>query len=53
MSAADSVEESGPALDNTTRGLLTVRDIERVGDHAVNIAARTLYMIDNDDALLY
>lgn len=41
------------AHDKTTRGLLTVRDIERVGDHAVNIAARTLYMIDSDDALLY
>ena len=37
----------------TTRGLLTVRDIERVGDHAVNIAARTLYMLDSDDELLY
>jgi len=36
-----------------SRGLLTVRDIERVGDHAVNIAARGLYMIDGDDALLY
>ncbi|WP_129113052.1 phosphate signaling complex protein PhoU [Halegenticoccus tardaugens] len=33
--------------------LLTVRDIERVGDHAVNIAARTLYMIENDDELIY
>ena len=32
--------------------LLTVRDLERVGDHAVNIAARTLYMIENDDELL-
>ena len=36
-----------------SRGLLTVRDIERVGDHAVNIAARSLYMIDGDDELLY
>jgi len=33
--------------------LLTVRDLERVGDHAVNIAARTLYMAESDDALLY
>lgn len=40
-------------VDTTTRGLLTVRDIERVGDHAVNIAARTLYMLDGDDELLY
>ncbi|WP_253737735.1 phosphate signaling complex protein PhoU [Halohasta salina] len=36
-----------------SRGLLTVRDIERVGDHAVNIAARSLYMLDGDDGLLY
>ncbi|WP_224334392.1 phosphate signaling complex protein PhoU [Haloprofundus halobius] len=35
------------------RFLLTVRDLERVGDHAVNIAARTLYMVENDDALIY
>jgi phosphate transport system protein len=40
-------------VDKTTRGLLTVRDIERVGDHAVNIAARTLYMIEGDAELLY
>ncbi|ESS07990.1 MAG: phosphate uptake regulator, PhoU [uncultured archaeon A07HN63] len=55
-SAADSVEEGADSLvavDKTTQGLLTVRDIERVGDHAVNIAARTLYMIDNDEELLY
>jgi Phosphate uptake regulator len=54
--AADSATPAtneAVAHDNTTRGLLTVRDIERVGDHAVNIAARTLYMIDGDDALLY
>ncbi len=36
-----------------SRGLLTVRDIERVGDHAVNIAARSLYMVDGDDELLF
>ena len=38
---------------DASRGLLTVRDIERVGDHAVNIAARSLYMVDGDDELLY
>jgi len=32
--------------------LLTVRDLERVGDHGVNIAARTVYMVENEDALL-
>jgi phosphate transport system protein len=40
-------------LDDVSRLLLTVRDIERVGDHAVNIAARTLYMVENDPELLY
>ena len=40
-------------LDDVSRVLLTVRDLERVGDHAVNIAARTLYMVENDPELLY
>jgi phosphate transport system protein len=40
-------------LDDVSRLLLTVRDLERVGDHAVNIAARTLYMVENDSTLLY
>ncbi|WP_207592719.1 phosphate signaling complex protein PhoU [Halomontanus rarus] len=40
-------------LEDVSRTLLTIRDIERVGDHAVNIAARTLYMVENDDELIY
>ena len=32
---------------------LAIRDLERVGDHAVNISARTLYMTDSDPALIY
>ena len=40
-------------LVDVSRLLLTIRDLERVGDHAVNIAARTLYMVENDDELLY
>ena len=40
-------------MDDVSRLLLTIRDLERVGDHAVNIAARTLYMVENDDELLY
>lgn len=40
-------------LQDVSRLLLTIRDLERVGDHAVNIAARTLYMVDADDELLY
>ncbi|WP_418284219.1 phosphate signaling complex protein PhoU [Halorubrum sp. DTA46] len=40
-------------LDEVSRALLAVRDLERVADHAVNIAARTLYMVENDDELIY
>ena len=40
-------------LDDVSRLLLTIRDIERVGDHAVNIAARTLYMVEGDRDLIY
>ncbi len=40
-------------LADISRLLLTVRDLERVGDHAVNIASRSLYMIQNDADLLY
>ncbi|SEO27918.1 phosphate transport system protein [Halogranum amylolyticum] len=40
-------------MREVSRLLLTIRDVERIGDHAVNIAARTLYMIDNNDELLY
>ncbi|UWG51715.1 Phosphate uptake regulator [Halalkaliarchaeum sp. AArc-CO] len=40
-------------IEGVSTALLTIRDLERVGDHAVNIAARSLYMIQNDDELLY
>ncbi|EMA45928.1 phosphate uptake regulator PhoU [Halococcus morrhuae DSM 1307] len=40
-------------MADVSRLLLTIRDLERVGDHAVNISARTLYMVDNDDELIY
>jgi phosphate transport system protein len=40
-------------LTETNRVLLTIRDIERVGDHAVNIAARSFYMVTNRTTLLY
>jgi phosphate transport system protein len=39
-------------MDDVSRLLLTVRDLERVGDHAVNIAARTVYMVENDPELI-
>jgi len=40
-------------MEDVSRLLLTIRDLERVADHAVNIAARTVYMTENDDALIY
>ena len=40
-------------ITDANRHLLTIRDLERVGDHAVNIAARTYYMVEGDDDLLY
>ncbi|MFC7047048.1 phosphate signaling complex protein PhoU [Halobacteriaceae archaeon GCM10025711] len=40
-------------LGDASRLLLTVRDLERVGDHAVNVCARTVYMAENDDALIF
>ncbi|ERG96786.1 phosphate signaling complex protein PhoU [Haloquadratum walsbyi] len=40
-------------LDDVTRLLLTIRDIERIADHAVNISARTLWMINNDSSLIH
>ncbi|MFC7070846.1 phosphate signaling complex protein PhoU [Halobaculum lipolyticum] len=51
----DELDDSDPEtlMADVSRLLLTVRDLERVGDHAVNIAARTLYMIENDSELIY
>lgn len=46
-------EEVEALLKDVSRLLLTIRDLERVGDHAVNIAARTLYMVENNDELIY
>lgn len=40
-------------FSEVSRFLLTIRNLERVGDHAVNIAARTLYMIESDTELIY
>jgi phosphate transport system protein len=50
---ADDPWSTEQLLDDVSRVLLTIRDLERVGDHAVNIAARTLYMVENDDRLIY
>lgn len=40
-------------LDDVASVLLTIRDLERVGDHAVNIAARTLYALEGEPELIY
>jgi len=40
-------------MDDVSRLLLTIRDLERVSDHAVNVAARTYYAATGDDDLIY
>jgi phosphate transport system protein len=51
---ADAFEtDPEETFQDVSRLFLTIRDLERVGDHAVNVAARTLYMIDQDDDLLH
>jgi len=40
-------------MDDVTRLLLTIRDLERVSDHAENVAARTNYATTGDDDLIY
>ena len=46
-------EEIEALMSEVSRLLLTIRDLERIGDHAVNVAARTVYMVENDDELIY
>jgi len=48
-----SPDDVAATLADTKRYLLTVRDLERAGDHAVNIAARTLYVVESDAELVY
>jgi phosphate transport system protein len=45
--------EAERLLDDVSRLLLTIRDLERVGDHAVNVAARVLYVVESDPRLVY
>ncbi|EMA43438.1 phosphate uptake regulator PhoU [Halococcus saccharolyticus DSM 5350] len=49
----DTGESVEQLMTDVSRLLLTIRDLERIGDHAVNISARTLYMVENDDELIY
>jgi len=50
---ARDADDADDLLSEVSRLLLTIRDLERVGDHAVNVAARTLFAVENDDSLLY
>lgn len=50
---ANGEEDVEKMMRDVSRLLLTIRDLERVGDHTVNIAARTLYMVENSDELIY
>ncbi len=53
LATATDVGDAEGLLAESNSLLLTVRDLERIGDHAVNIAARTLYMVESDDALIF
>ena len=53
IDSGSSDDEIETLMTEVSRLLLTIRDLERVGDHAVNIAARTVYMVDNSDELIY
>ena len=46
-------DDTGAILEDARRLLLTVRDLERVADHAANVCARVVYVVEHDDALLY
>jgi phosphate transport system protein len=40
-------------LDAAETVLLAIRDLERVGDHAVNVAGRTQYVLEGDPELIH
>ena len=46
-------DDTGTILADARRLLLTIRDLERVADHAVNVCARVVYVVEHDDELLY
>ena len=45
-------EEAEETAENTVILLLSLRDLERAADHAVNIGARVVYMITNRKDLI-
>jgi len=44
--------QSRTCSPTSDRTFVIVRDLERVGDHAVNVAARTLYALESNEDLL-
>ena len=46
-------DDTEAILEDARRLLLTVRDLERVADHAANVCARVVYVVEHDDELLY
>ncbi|QCW02667.1 PhoU domain-containing protein [Natrinema pallidum] len=48
----DSRSPVEDVIADVSRTFVIVRDLERVGDHAVNVAARTVYALDNNEELL-
>lgn len=53
ISRAPDETDTEEQFQDASLAFFIIRDLERVGDHAVNIAARTLYMLENDSALIY
>lgn len=51
--ASDDLWSVEQIIDDVSRLLLAIRDLERVADHGVNIAARTLYLVESDPELIY
>ncbi len=47
-----STEEATRLGEQVSTELLTIRDLERVADHATNIAARTIYLISSTRELI-
>jgi phosphate transport system protein len=52
LEARDETATIDHLLEDVSLLLYTIRDLERIGDHAVNVAARTLYMVEGDSALV-